>query len=416
MKFEVVVIGAGINGLATAYWLQKFGVKSIAILEQYEIGHSRGSSQGFSRITRSTYSTPKYVEIMQQVHQLGWPQWEKDLGEQLLFPRSGCFFGPGLEPYLQSLQAVPEVLPYIDVVSAAEGRKLFPHFSFPDSPQVIRDRTCSLIGAQATCQALRRHFVAQGGQLLENTKVHTIFTGQAALGSNNPRATFPEWIGDSPVGYPPVSEGTTLRLATAKGHIYCGKLVVTAGPWCGQLVSDRQGQLKPAHQDVGYFQFGSPSPPYGLDNFPVWVYAGEGGLAGDDTFYGLPEYHRPGVKVARHRTGSHQDDPDRAVSQHMPPKSLEDLMAFNQQQFAFPTTLSGYEPCMYTNTPNEDFLLDLHPGNPNIVIGAGFSGHGFKLAPFTGQVLAELLLSGKTSLACFEKYRQDFSVPGLPYW
>jgi len=96
MRYDVVVLGAGINGLATAYSLKKQGVGSLAVLEQFQLGHGQGSSHGRSRITRSTYSTPKYVELMQLVHGRLWPAWEEVAGQPLLHKNPGIFFGPGL--------------------------------------------------------------------------------------------------------------------------------------------------------------------------------------------------------------------------------------------------------------------------------------------------------------------------------
>ena len=90
--YQAVVIGAGINGLSTAYQLLKRGLTKVALIEQFSLGHSKGSSQGLSRITRSTYSSSKFVEIIQTAHQEDWPALERDLDQQLLHPRPGCFF------------------------------------------------------------------------------------------------------------------------------------------------------------------------------------------------------------------------------------------------------------------------------------------------------------------------------------
>jgi monomeric sarcosine oxidase len=387
--YQAVVIGAGINGLSTAYQLLKRGLTKVALIEQFSLGHSKGSSQGLSRITRSTYSSSKFVEIIQTAHQEDWPALERDLDQQLLHPRPGCFFGPGIQQYRDSLEAVPEVLPYIDLMSPEEGRLAFPHFVFGDSPFVIRDRTCSLIAAQATNQRLLRYFVEHGGE----------FRSQEAVLSIDLQ-----------------SPSQPIEVRTSQGQLQTERLVITAGPWTHKLLPLTTPVLRPAHQDVGYFGFGPEAPAFDLEHFPVWIYAGEGGLAGDDTFYGLPEFGRPGVKVARHRTGSHTDEPDRDVSETMPEQALADLREFNRRQFAFPMEPVGYEPCMYTNTSNEDFLLDLHPNDPRVVIGAGFSGHGFKFGPLTGRILAELLLDGRTQVASFERHRQDFSFKQMPAW
>jgi len=165
-------------------------------------------------------------------------------------------------------------------------------------------------------------------------------------------------------------------------------------------------KIQVAHQDVGYFEI------EGGREFPVWVYCpGEG-----DPFYGLPEFGRPGVKVARHRVGAKNDDPDRPTAECIPSDARDELEAFVAEQFAKPAVCIGYEPCLYTNTVNEDFILDHHPNDPRIVIGSACSGHGFKFAPLTGRLLSELLLDGKSTLETFEKYRAAFRIATHQNW
>ena len=95
MIYDVIVLGAGINGLSAAYHLSRRKPGKLAVLEQFEVGHGLGSSHGKSRITRSTYSTPKYVELIQTAHREEWPRLALEAGQQFLRPTLGCFFGPG---------------------------------------------------------------------------------------------------------------------------------------------------------------------------------------------------------------------------------------------------------------------------------------------------------------------------------
>jgi sarcosine oxidase len=52
--------------------------------------------------------------------------------------------------------------------------------------------------------------------------------------------------------------------------------------------------------------------------------------------------------------------------------------------------------CMYTMTPDQHFIIGLHPRHPQVAIACGFSGHGFKFAPVIGEILADLVLTGAT--------------------
>ena len=150
-------------------------------------------------------------------------------------------------------------------------------------------------------------------------------------------------------------------------------------------------RLAVARQTVGYFV-----PPDNIDDyrpgrFPVCMYMGE---EENDVFYVMPEFGRTGVKVARHVRYGRNDDPDDppdSVAQYR----IDDLHRFMTMLFSARNwTLASAEHCLYTVSPNEDFIIDHHPENPRIAIGAGFSGHGFKFGPLTGRLLAELAWEG----------------------
>lgn len=379
--YPAVVVGAGINGLSAAYSLALRGVQ-VVVLDQFPAGHDRGSSHGFSRITRSTYSSSKYVELIQVAHSEDWPRLNAEAGENLLTPCPGCFFGPGLNPYEASLRAVPEVLPQIDVLAVPEARRRFPHFRFPDSQRVIWDRTCAVVAASRAMETLRAAIVRRGGEIREECAVESLdLNGQ-------------------PVG-----------LNTNRGVLSAERVVVAAGSWCAGLVPELASRLRVAHQDVGYFQFAEASP-VAPGQFPVWLYAGADGLAGNESFYGLPEFGRPGIKVARHRTGSQEGGGSRELSQ----EARADLDDFVGRQFAYPADLCGYEPCIYTNTANEDFVIDYHPADKRVVLLSACSGHGFKFGPLSGRLAADLLLDEKSGVDAFERHRAAFSIKCLPRW
>lgn len=374
---EVIVVGAGINGLATALALKERGVTSLALLEQYGGDHARGSSHGRSRITRSSYSSPKYVELMQRVHQQLWPHWEELAGTRLLHPNPGIFFGPGVEVHHQSLKQVPAALQHVEVLEPSEASRRFPPFRFPDTPRVLVDHSAAVVAAQRTREFLREQLI---GVLREECQ---LLEFQAR----------PEGI----------------ELTTSRGKLRCERLILTLGPWASQKIP-LEAQLRAAHQDVAYYQLDCSMQ---VGDFPCWVYLGEDSFS---SFYGLPEFERPGVKIAHHRTGPLGDSPDRDLPRELPEGAAQVLQDFIARQWSGQPRLVGYEPCMYTNTVSEDFVLDHWPGEPRIVVGAGFSGHGFKLAPLTGRVLAELCLDGKTSMPEFEKHRHHFCWSHARSW
>lgn len=375
-KFDVVVIGAGINGLASAYHLVRLGAGKVAVVEQFEAGHARGSSHGKSRITRSSYHAEHYAELIQQAHSEEWPRLSQDAGRELLHPTPGCFFGPGLEPYIDSVRAIEALADQVRILSAKEARKVFGQFLFPDSPQVIEDRTCAVVSAQETMEFLTQR-VEEKATVFYECPVKEI-----------------------------ESHPNEVRLHTERGLISCERLVVTAGSWTTRLLPKLTKTFTCTHQDVGYFEI------EGGEEFPVWVFIPRQG----ECFYGLPEFGRPGVKVARHRTGSTSDRPERAIPTEIPESSRLELEQFVRQQFKNAARLVGYEACLYTNTVNEEFVIDHLAEDPRIVIGMAGSGHGFKFGPLTGRVVAELVLEGKTSVPVFEKYRHHFRIENQPSW
>lgn len=376
MHFDTVVLGAGINGLSTAYHLLRRGVKSVAVVERHALGHSRGSSHGMSRITRSSYSSTKYVKLIQVAHHEDWVRLAREAGKSFLRPTVGCFFGPGNGSYIDSVKAVPEIAHQVEILSAERARKVFPSLTFADSVEVIEDHSCAVVSAAETMNWLAST-VGREAMILENHKVTEIERTPAEI-----------------------------RLHTERGLIVCGRLAITAGAWLSQLVPEVAPKLQVAHQDVGYFEIAKGY------NVPVWIYCPVEG----DCFYGLPEFRRPGIKVARHRTGAEGDDPDREVSETMPDSVRVELEQFVATQFVRPAKVVGYEACLYTNTVREDFILDHHPEDPRLVIGSACSGHGFKFGPLTGRILAQLLLEGKTDVEPFETYRQEFSLASMSDW
>jgi sarcosine oxidase len=183
---------------------------------------------------------------------------------------------------------------------------------------------------------------------------------------------------------------------------------VAPGAWAGQLLPFLKPRLTVARQTVGYFTPAEGPDAYRPGRFPVWMYMGDG----NDVFYGMPEFGRAGVKAARHIRYGADDDADQ------PPQSVEqdrvdDITRFMARSFTSPGwTLAGAEHCLYTVAPDEDFIIDLHPENPRIALGAGFSGHGFKFGPLTGRLLAELAWEGKFSIPEANTARRLFSLAG----
>ena len=241
------------------------------------------------------------------------------------------------------------------------------------------DGTAGLVAAARTLEALARLARERGIEIREETRVEAI------------------GIGDEP-----------LTVRTDAGELTCERLVVTAGPWASSLLPFLEPRLSVTRQTIGYVALEGSPADFAPDRFPVWatLEAGEGHLQ----FYGLPAYGQPGVKVARHVVEGRTDDPE-VVPDADDDAALDDIRAFVERTFRAPfVRFAGTETCLYTCTATEDFVLDLHPADPRIAIGAGFSGHGFKFGPLTGRILAELAINGSTTVGEFEAHRNWFRV------
>lgn len=376
--YDALVIGGGINGLAACYHLALRGLKHLCLIERFRLGNERGSSHGRSRITRSAYIEEHYVRLMQIAHNEEWPRLEREGGVKLIYPTPGCFFGPARGAYSRYERAVVAAGAEVEPLTPAEGRARFPMFRFSADMGILHDRTAGVIAAAEALQSLalllRRHEV----DLHEQTEVLEIDR-----------------------------TGSLLKIRTSRGSFEAERLVISAGPWTSRLVPELAAHLSVARQTVGYFSLAAPQDKLRAGVFPIWAYLSE---RSDIGYYGLPEFEREGVKIARHITVGAADDPDEIPSQP-PPRELDGLRLFLETNLVPGVEqLTGWESCLYTNTADEGFIIDHHPADPRIVIGAGFSGHGFKLAPLTGRLLAELLLDGHSALPELESARRHFSL------
>jgi sarcosine oxidase len=362
--YDVIVIGVGSMGAATCYYLAKKG-KRVLGLEQFEIPHENGSHAGQSRIIRKAYfEHPDYVPLLEKAYR-NWADIEK-VAQTRLFHRTGLLYaGDPTSPLLTGTRASARRynIPLEEIPATA--RKRFPQFNVhadfdmifePDAGFLLPERAV-LTFAQLALQAGAR-----------------LYTRQRIL----------RWS----------LEANKVVVETATEKFSSDKLVITAGAWAGELLPDWKSKLNVTRQVVAWFQ---PHDwhTFSLGRMPCWLLAPPE-LPG--AFYGFPilpaqEMGGPlGLKVAYHYPGNttHPDHVDRththaeeqqlaaAVDQFLPGGRLQTL---------------SIKTCLYTNTPDEHFIIDFVPHtNQRVVMAAGFSGHGFKFAAGLGETLADLAI------------------------
>jgi sarcosine oxidase len=358
---EYVVVGLGALGSATAYHLARSG-HGVVGLERFELGHVRGASHDTSRILRHSYHTPQYVRLTFDAYD-DWAQLELDSGERLVTTVGGLdLFPPGAaipaDDYTDSMSAAG--VEY-DVVSAAEIGARWPQFALPDGTSGIYQRRGSIVPAgrgTATMQRMARH---HGAALIDETPV----TSVRDLG---------------PEGVEVRAGDTTYR---------CRRLVVCADAWTNDVLAglDWSVALTVTLEQVTYF---SPAVP---DHFmpwrlPLWIWMD------DPSYYGFPCYGEQTVKAAEDCGGPVVTGDDRPFEPD--PARVSELARFMAQTLPGSGRPVRSLTCLYTLTPDRDFVLGPVPGHEAVLVGLG-AAHGFKFAPTLGRMLAELASTGETA-------------------
>ncbi|XP_069767187.1 peroxisomal sarcosine oxidase [Narcine bancroftii] len=364
--FDAIVIGAGIQGSYAAYHLSK--TSKALLIDQFALPHSRGSSHGQSRIIRKAYSKACYAHMMTECYQQ-WKQLEAE-GNIELFRETGLLvLGEEVDPTFQNMKKtlIDNKVPMATLTSA-DFSKSFPAVKLPKGVSAILDKTAGILQADRALKTVQDLFRRFGGTIRDGEKVVEIQPGY--------------WV----------TVTTTLGIYRAKS------LVITAGPWTNELLNlvGLQLPLKTRRIIVCYWKEKVPGT-YGISKgFPCFIRINSGPTLHD--FYGLPSNEYPGLVKVCHHDGNNADPDERDINFHLSSQDVNLLSDFLSKEFpGLDPRPAVIEYCMYTNTPDHDFILDHHPDHGNIIIGAGFSGHGFKFAPVVGKVLSELCFGNKPS-------------------
>jgi sarcosine oxidase len=188
------------------------------------------------------------------------------------------------------------------------------------------------------------------------------------------------------------ADGRSAAVTTTKETYHAAALVLTAGPWAGRLLANQGDVLRVMRQTMLWFGT-SDLARFRRDRFPIFLAETEQG-----NFYGLPAIDGRGLKVARHYGAAElksAEEIDRAVTSS-DEASVRPFLDSHIPDANGP--LMHAQTCIYTLTPDRHFLIDRHPQFQNVAFAAGFSGHGFKFASVVGEILADLVDAGSTSL------------------
>jgi sarcosine oxidase len=356
VNYDVIIVGLGAMGSATAYHLAKRGLRVLG-LDRYHPPHNFGSSHGLTRIIREAYfEDPLYVPLVQRAYEL-WAELEQQSGQQLLLKTGGLMIGPrdGALVSGASRSAQEHKLAHELLTSASLAQK-FPGFKVQDNPSAVWEPRAGILFPERAIQTHLDLAAKLGADLHFNESVR-------------------KW---EPLG-------KCVRIFTESDFYTGNHLVLSPGAWMNSLLPEPKLPLTVERQVLFWFKPGSHMELFQPARLPIFIRQ----YASDKFFYGFPDLG-DGVKVAFHHQGG-RVDPE-SLSQEVQPSETDAMRA----------VLSDYLPdangevrstavCMYTNAPDEHFILDYHPKYPQVVVASPCSGHGFKFSPVIGELIAGMI-------------------------
>ena len=365
--YDVIVVGLGGMGSAAAYHLARRGRRVLG-LERFTPAHDRGSSHGRSRVIRQAYfEDPAYVPLVLRAYEL-WREAERATGADLLLITGALMIGaPDSEVVAGSLRSAKEWGLGHELLDAGDLRRRFPMFA-------------PTVGTVAL-------YEGQAGVVRPEAAVGAHLTLAAEAGAE---LRFEEPI----VAWEADSSGEGVTVTTGRGTERAGRLVICPGAWAPELLTGLGVPLTVERQLQFWFQPSGDPAAFLPGRYPVWVWDG----GGDGQPYSLPAIDGldGGVKAAwfRHGRTCTPDTIDRHVTAAEVGEMAETLRA---RVPLLPGRFIRAVACMYTNTPDQHFVVAPHPAHPQVAVACGFSGHGFKFAPVIGEILADLAITGTTA-------------------
>lgn len=352
---RVIIVGLGAMGSAAAYHLARRGVRVLGF-DRWAPPHANGSSHGRSRIIREAYfEHPLYVPLVRRAFE-NWDALERESGRRLYTRTGALMLGAAGSTVVAGTRAsAREHGLAVEELSAAELARRFPAWHPPaDTLGVVEARA----GVLAPEAAVAAHLDLAGRAGAELRVNEPVLSWRAAAGG--------------------------VEVTTNTGVHRADRLVLSAGAWTGGLVRELDLPLVVERNVMFWFRPVRRAAWYAPERFPVFLHE----YAPGRFWYGLPDLG-DGVKVAFHH-GGETVDPDAARR----PASAAEIAAMRALVRPLLPDLDGppveSAACVYTDTPDSHFVVDVHPRHPEVVIASPCSGHGFKFSSVIGEILADL--------------------------
>ena len=381
--YDHIVIGVGGMGSAAVYELARRGRRVLG-LEQFDIPNTMGSSHGETRIIRLAYfEDPRYVPLLRRAYQR-WRDLEHRAGEQLLFITGSLDIGASGGPLVSgSLESCLVHGLAHEVLDASQLGSRFPAFRLPTDHVGVLQPDGGFLTPERCVTAHAAAARSEGAELHTDEQVE-------------------RWE----------VSGDLVEVVTDRDRYQARSLVLCAGAWTASLVPELTPYVVPERQVVGWFRVDDPAL-FAPEHFPVFILEVEEGV-----FYGFPIHGPSGFKIGRFHHREQRVSPEN-LDRGTHPEDEETLRAGLRRYLpAADGPLLAAQVCMFTNSPDEHFIIDTLPGMPQVAVAAGFSGHGFKFCSVVGEIMADLAIHGSTphDIGMFALSRllipQVESVPG----
>ncbi|WP_229069500.1 N-methyl-L-tryptophan oxidase [Actinoplanes sp. DH11] len=366
--YDVIVVGLGGMGSATVHHLAARGHRVLG-LERFGPGHDRGASHGGTRIIRQSYfEGPEYVPLLLRAYEL-WDRLATDSATDLITLTGGVMVGrPESRTVAGALASARQHGLEHELLDAAELRRRFPTTAPQPDEVALYEAKAGFVRPERTVRAQLGLAARHGADLRFGEPMES-------------------WAPDT---------GGGVRVRTAAGMYTAGQLVITPGPWAPELLAGLGVPVRIERQVQHWFRPRGGVTPFLADRHPVHIWEPAEG----SQMYGFPAVDGPdgGVKIAFFRRGT-LTTPDGLDTTVHPDEIAEMAAAAGRILPDLPGEWLRGEPCLYSTTPDEHFVIGRHPGHEAVTVACGFSGHGFKFVPVVGEIVADLATTGGTAHA-----------------
>lgn len=373
-KQRIVIVGAGIVGLSTAYALLSQGMRQVTVLEQETVDHRRASSHGVSRLLRFEYGPDLFYSYMVQLSLNRWKNLQRATNRTLYTQTGLLTLGTVSDNFTQPGYTVLRGLGLpIEQLSEQSCWQRFPQFATRSYDSFTYNAEAGILHASTCLQTLKDCIRDLGGEIYESCRVTSI---------RNENLLRP----------------VRLHLHL-KGELEADRVVIATGAWIHRLLSHLQLPVHLTRQYLLYFA-GLPTSLFAVNTFPAFI---------ADDLYGFPIHSTPNghspywLKAASHNFGvpTDPDDetlPDEHIITQIVLKLRELLPALWQAE------LAHIDSCMYDVTPDEDFIIDRLPYDSRVIFATGLTGHGFKFGLLLGELLSSMVRETQPIVA-LERFR-----------